>query len=58
MEENKKIKKLLHILKHTEEHLEELIKYVEECNYNPEPYKTIYNKLKEENDKLREKLRC
>jgi len=57
MKENKKIIKLLHILKHTEEHLEELIKYIEECNYNSEPYTIIYNKLKEENDKLREKLK-
>jgi len=54
--EDKKLKKLLHILKHTEEHLEELIRYIEECSFNPEPYKEIYNKLKEENNKLREKL--
>lgn len=55
--EERRIKKLLHILKHTEEHLEELIRYVQECGYDPEPYKEIYQRLKEENDRLREKLK-
>ena len=55
--EERRIKKLLHILKHTEEHLEELIKYIQECGYDPEPYKEIYERLKEENNRLRERLK-
>jgi len=55
-EQEKMIKKLLHSLKHTEEHFEDLIKSIENCGLNPEPYKELYEKLKNENEKLKEKL--
>jgi ribonuclease HIII len=55
-EQEKKIKKLLHSLKHTEEHFEELIQSIESCGLNPEPYNELYEKLKNENSKLKEKL--
>ncbi|WP_421078255.1 hypothetical protein Mjas_02775 [Methanothermococcus sp. Ax23] len=55
-EKERKIKKLLHSLKHTEEHFEELITSIESCGLNPEAYKELYEKLKNENEKLKEKL--
>ena len=55
-ERERKIKKLLHTLKHTEEHFEELITSIEENGLNAEPYIKIYNMLKDENNKLKEKL--
>ncbi|WP_292460043.1 hypothetical protein [Methanothermococcus sp.] len=55
-ERERKIKKLLHNLKHTEEHFEELITSIESCGLNPDTYKELYEKLKNENEKLKEKL--
>jgi len=55
-EKERKIKKLLHILKHTEEHFEELITSIEENGLNAKPYEKIYDILKDENNKLKEKL--
>ncbi|MBW9221927.1 hypothetical protein KKP97_02600 [Methanothermococcus sp. SCGC AD-155-C09] len=55
-ERERKIKKLLHTLKHTEEHFEELITSIEENGLNAEPYIKIYNMLKDENNKLKEIL--
>ncbi|MDK2790468.1 MAG: hypothetical protein PWP15_975 [Methanothermococcus sp.] len=55
-EKEKKIKKLLHTLEHTEEHFEALIDMVKETGLDPEPYKKIYEKLKDENENLKNKL--
>jgi hypothetical protein len=56
-EQDKKLKKLLHTLSHTEEHFEDLIKSIENCGLNAEEYIKLYEKLKEENNILKEKLK-
>lgn len=55
-EQEKMMKKLLHSLKHTEEHFEDLIQSIKSCGLNPGPYVELYEKLKNENEKLKEKL--
>ncbi len=57
MDKDKKIKKLLHMLKHTEEHILELVDYLEDNNIPSKGYRDIYWKLKEENKKLEEYLK-
>jgi len=55
-EQEKMVKKLLHSLKHIEEHFEDLIKSIENCGLDSEPYKELYEKLKNENEKLKKEL--
>ncbi|ABR56902.1 hypothetical protein [Methanococcus aeolicus] len=55
--QDKKIKKLLHTLAHTVEHFEDLIKSIEDCGLNSGEYTKLKEKLKQENEKLKEKLK-
>ncbi|AEF96235.1 hypothetical protein [Methanotorris igneus] len=56
MEDEKKIKKLLHLLEHTEEHFEIIINLMKELNLNAEGYEKLYDTLKNENEKLKKEL--
>ncbi|EHP84011.1 hypothetical protein [Methanotorris formicicus] len=54
--EEKKVKKLLHLLEHTEEHFEIIINLMKELNLNAEGYEKLYEELKKENEKLKKEL--
>ncbi|ADG13100.1 hypothetical protein [Methanocaldococcus infernus] len=53
MEREKLIKKLLHVLEHTEEHFETIISLLKELNLNYSEYEELYKKLKEANEKIK-----
>ena len=56
MEREKLIKKLLHTLKHTEEHFEAIINQLKDIGLETNEYEEIYNELKELNEKVKKEL--